>query len=359
MIAERNKPGRSGNGGGGDGGGGVRLQRILADAGVASRRICERLIEEGRVKVNGQTVSTLPAFADPRTDRIAVDGKPIPPAERHLYIMLNKPGRVLSTVFDEPGADRKTLATLVDHPAKSRLFPVGRLDFESTGLVLLTNDGDLANRLTHPRYGVPRAYHVIAKGAITPEAAARLERDVAKAERKAAKAAGSTRAATIGIAILKVEPDRTLLEVTLHGRTRSEGGIGALLRSAGLNPKKIERVGLGPLRLRAVAQGQWRELDRQEIQSLRRAADTKRTRPEPPRVERPGGGPIPRPPAHTRPARPARPDRSAKPSSRPSAPQRPPTRASRPSRPAGPAGRPNDRPRRGPQRRPGRTRSDR
>lgn len=249
---------------------GERLQRILADAGVASRRACEAMIEEGRVSVNGKIVSTLPAFADARTDRIVVDGQPISRPERRVYLMLNKPARTLSTSRDEPGAGRKTVVELVDHPAAPRLFPVGRLDFQTTGLVLLTNDGDLANRLTHPRYGVPRTYHAVVKGDVTPEMLTEIGKGLGRFERKTAKARPGTPAPRVELSIAKREPGRTILSVTLvRGPVQALAG---LLKTYGCAVRSFERIALGPLTLRGVGRGQWRELDRKEIGELRRAA---------------------------------------------------------------------------------------
>lgn len=249
---------------------GERLQRILADAGVASRRACETMIEEGRVSVNGRTVLTLPAFADPEQDRIVVDGRLIAKPERRVYLMLNKPARTLSTSRDEPGADRKTVVGLVDHPAAPRLFPVGRLDFQTTGLVLLTNDGELANRLTHPRYAVPRTYHAIVKGDVNDVMLAEIEKGLRRFERRNAKARPGTPPAHVELSVAKREPGRTILEVTLvRGPVQALTG---LLKTYGCAVRSLERIALGPLTLRGVARGQWRELDRKEIGALRRAA---------------------------------------------------------------------------------------
>src|SRR5690606_13551855 len=151
-----------------------RLQRVMADAGVASRRACEELIARGAVEVNGEVVTELPIFVDPREDRILVEGRPLPKrggGDRNIYIMLNKPERTLTTVTDErefggEGGGRRTVMDLVDHPARARLFPVGRLDYATRGLVLLTNDGELANKLTHPRYGVHKTYEAVVKGVL-------------------------------------------------------------------------------------------------------------------------------------------------------------------------------------------------
>ena len=135
-----------------------RLQKILAQAGYGSRRACEDFISAGRVRVNGQ-IAQLGQKADPAVDKISVDGRPIAAAESLIYIALYKPRNVLSTVERERGDDRQTVRDLVDVP--EHVHPVGRLDFESEGLVLMTNDGDLTNRLTHPRFGHEKEYKVL------------------------------------------------------------------------------------------------------------------------------------------------------------------------------------------------------
>ncbi|MGB7876686.1 MAG: S4 domain-containing protein, partial [Anaerolineales bacterium] len=127
-----------------------RLQKILAQAGFGSRRSCEKFVQAGRVRVNGQ-VAEIGQKADPSRDKITLDGKPVDTNVDYVYIALHKPRNVLSTVSPEPGDNRKIVIDLVEVP--DRVYPVGRLDFDSEGLILLTNDGDLANHLTHPRYG--------------------------------------------------------------------------------------------------------------------------------------------------------------------------------------------------------------
>ena len=249
---------------------GQRLQRVLADAGIASRRAGEQLIEGGRVTVNGEPVHTLPCFVDPEHDHIEVDGRPIPKPERHLYLMLNKPSRVLSTVADEPGSDRPTVLDLVDHPSRARLFPVGRLDFDTTGLILLTNDGELANRLTHPRYEVEKTYRAVVRGRIEEEETAQLEQGIYLAERREGRTTGAARTAKVQIRIHKRDRERTILEITLReGRNRQ---VRRMLAMVGHPVKKLERVAMGPLKLKGLARGEWRELTRGEMTSLRRAA---------------------------------------------------------------------------------------
>ncbi|MBT3352101.1 MAG: rRNA pseudouridine synthase [Nitrospinaceae bacterium] len=153
----------------------IRLQKIIAQAGVASRREAERLIRWGRVSVNGETVKEMGAKADPARDSIKVEGKLISEREGPVYLAMNKPINVLTTMRDEEGKDRPTVAGLLP-PKRKRVFPVGRLDFDAEGLLLLTNDGDLAHRLTHPRYEIPRVYEVKVKHAPDERAIRRLDR---------------------------------------------------------------------------------------------------------------------------------------------------------------------------------------
>ncbi|MEM8758438.1 MAG: pseudouridine synthase [Planctomycetota bacterium] len=248
---------------------GPRLQRTLAEAGVAARRVCEQLILDGHVEVNGQIVDYLPAFADPAQDRITVDGRTIKSRNRKLYVMLNKPTRTVTTTADEPELDRRTVLDLVDHPAADRLYPVGRLDFDTTGLVLLTNDGELANQLTHPKFGVAKTYHAVVKGRLTDDDARELAQGIYLAERKAGRTTGAARTARVGVTIHKRDRDRTVLELVLNeGRNRQ---VRRMLAAVGCPVKKLERVAMGPVRLTGLPRGAWRELRKGEVDSLKRA----------------------------------------------------------------------------------------
>ncbi len=286
----------------------VRLQRYLADAGIAARRACEALIEEGRVEVNGEIVKTLPAFLDPETDKVVVDGRPVKAPGRRVYVIFHKPARTLVTVADEPGFDRRTVLDYIDHPAKARLFPVGRLHYDATGLVLLTNDGEFANLLTHPRYGVSKTYWAVVRGTIVPQQiedidlklrildrkAAREEMGLSTgpkrrtprpadeeefvddgdgmppepgAKRERAHIAKSTRPV---ITIVKTGEGKTLLEISmLEARNRQ---LEDVLQGLGSPVKKVTRVGIGPLRLKGLGVGQWRELTGAEVSMLRKLA---------------------------------------------------------------------------------------
>tara|TARA_R110000737_G_scaffold2923_1_gene8229 strand:+ start:65738 stop:66796 length:1059 start_codon:yes stop_codon:yes gene_type:complete len=252
---------------------GERLQRVMADAGVGSRRTCEGLIEAGEVTVNGKIETNLPIWVDPSIDRIVVQGKVLPQSERLLYVMLNKPPRTLSSVKDEPGYDRRTVTELVNHPAAARLFPVGRLDYETVGLILLTNDGEMANRLTHPRYGVPKTYRVTVKGKLDEEAIQELERGIFLAQRSEGQTHGAKRTAHVEIKLIAQDRDSTVMELTLReGRNRQ---VRRMLAAVGFPVRKLERIGMGPVELKGVARGAWRELTRDEIKALKKAAAMK------------------------------------------------------------------------------------
>lgn len=256
----------------------MRLQRVLAAAGVASRRDCEDLIRAGRVRVNGRPVRDLPCFVDPARDRIAVNGTPLSTPDRPVYLMFHKPARSLVSAADQPGSTRRTLAHFVSHPAAARLFPVGRLDFDATGLVLLTNDGDFAHRLTHPSSALPRTYRVAVKGAVDPallsKLSAALLRPVrrAGAARPAAPSAPSAQSPgrdTSPVRLVSDDPARPVIEFTIsRGRTPD---IRTIMARLGLHVRRLTRTAIGPLELSAVAPGHWRELTRDELRALRRA----------------------------------------------------------------------------------------
>ena len=267
---------------------GIRLHKALADAGVASRRACEQLVEAGRVTVNGQRITALPAWVDPDNDRIEVDGEPVARPRKttrgdvtHVYVMVNKPKRVVSTNSDPEGRTR--VIDLVDLPGRTRLFPVGRLDADSTGLILLTNDGELTNRLTHPRYGVTKHYEVSVRGKLTKDDVQRLQDGLILADRKAelmGKKKTVKRAAMEQVRILGYETDRTRGDRTTLSVTLREGQnreIRRLLARLGIKVRKLKRTAIGPVRLKGLAVGQWRMLNAAELRALRRAAGSDRS----------------------------------------------------------------------------------
>ena len=248
---------------------GVRLQKFMADAGIASRRTAEELIEEGRVKVGGRTITELPVWVDPQHDIVEVDGRRISGVpEKPVYVMLHKPRRCVCTVLDPEG--RRTVADLVNHPSRARLYPVGRLDFDTSGFVLMTNDGELANRLTHPRYGVHKTYRATVRGRLDEEAVQELEHGVYLAERKAGRTEGAKRTMPVQMRLVSRDQDRTVLELTLReGRNRQ---VRRMLASVGCPVKKLIRVKMGPLKLKGLSVGEWRELSKVELGSLKREA---------------------------------------------------------------------------------------
>lgn len=249
----------------------VRIQKILAAAGVASRRACEQLVEAGRVEVNGRIVDSLPCFVDPQTDKLRVDGEAVGEApRRYTYFLLNKPRGVICTRSDPQG--RRRAIDLVP-PAGPGVHCVGRLDADSTGLIILTDDGELTQRLTHPRYGVPKTYVVEAAGRVQGKAIERLKQGVWLA-------GGRTQGA--GVKVLRRGPERTLLQVTLReGRNRE---IRRTLAAVGHNVRKLKRVAIGPVGDRGLKVGGFRKLSTGEVEALRQAA---RTGPKPKARSRP------------------------------------------------------------------------
>jgi 23S rRNA pseudouridine2605 synthase len=241
---------------GDDGGGAVRLQKILAAAGIGSRRKCEELIAAGRVTVDGETVAELGAKVDPDAAEIRVDGEPLP-RSRRLYYLVNKPTGVVSTNRDPSGRPR-----VIDMlPSDQRLFTIGRLDMSSEGLILVTNDGELANLLAHPRYGVEKVYQVQVAGSPEPETLDRLRKGVHLGE-------GFAHAKRI--TVKSHHKQSTVLEMTLdEGRNRE---VRRLLARVGHKVMKLRRIALGPLRLGDLPPGEFRPLRRDEIRALKEAA---------------------------------------------------------------------------------------
>lgn len=232
-----------------------RLQKILAAAGVDSRRHCEELILEGAVRVNRKVVDELPAFANPQKDIITVHGRRIEMTPR-VYYLLNKPRGVLCTNADPKG--RKLAVDLV--PAKTRVFCVGRLDADTTGLMIVTNDNELTNRLTHPRYGVSKRYHVTVKGRVESGHVEQLKKGVYVSE-------GRMQVSTVKI----VQRGNTIsaLEITLkEGQNRQ---IRRMLAAIGLDVKSLKRIRIGRIELRGLGVGQCRPLTAREITYLRHA----------------------------------------------------------------------------------------
>lgn len=246
----------------------VRLHKYLASAGVASRRACEDLIEQGQVRINGRVVDVLPAWVIPGVDRVTVKNKAVHPVERLVYVMLYKPRNCVSTLRDPDG--RRTVTELVHHPSDIPLKPVGRLDYETMGLLLLTNDGELANRLTHPSFGIHKTYRAVVKGRLTDEDLDSLHKGIYLAVRKEGQTMGAQRTGGAKLRIVKREPVRTILDITLtEGRNRQ---VRRMLAAVGNRVKKLTRITMGPLSLKGLGLGMWRELTPGEVRALKRAA---------------------------------------------------------------------------------------
>lgn len=248
-----------------------RLQKIIAAAGIASRRKAEELITQGRVTVNGQIVNELGTKADPKRDYIKVDGKLLRGAERHIYLLLNKPRGYVTTVSDPEG--RPTVMSLLHH-VPERIYPVGRLDYASEGLLLLTNDGELANKLTRAASHVPKTYLVKISGRASEDDLAKLRRGIRLPGRPVQhRDPQSVHTAPAKIRLIK-DAANPWYEVTLiEGRNRQ---IRRMFEEVGHHVEKIKRVGYGPLVL-DVEPGQFRELTRREVESLRRGGNSDQT----------------------------------------------------------------------------------
>jgi 23S rRNA pseudouridine2605 synthase len=232
----------------------VRLQKFLADAGVASRRASEKLIQQGAVSVNGKSVTQLGTKVDPQHDRVTVEGRPVK-TRRKLYIAINKPpGYICSR--DDPG-QRNAVQDLLPKEWATILHSVGRLDFKSEGLIFYTNDGEFSLRLTHPRYGVRKKYLVTVKGEVTPEHLRTLERGVYESDEVLRAERGR---------ILKSNQSHSLVELTLaEGKNRE---VRRMFEVLGFEVERLQRVQIGPIKLGQLPRGKWRSLTEPEIKSL-------------------------------------------------------------------------------------------
>ena len=236
----------------------VRLQKLLAQSGVASRRRCEELMLAGLVEVDGEVVTRLGTKVDPRTAVIRVEGRRLPPVSAHVYLVLNKPRGVVSTMSDPEG--RRTLSDFVaDRP--ERLFHVGRLDTDTEGLILLTNDGDFAQRVAHPSYELDKTYVAEVDGQVARSTVKRLLAGVTLEDGPVAVSAAR---------VVSAEPTRSIVELTIHeGRNRI---VRRLLDEVGHPVRKLTRTAIGPVVLRGLRSGRLRELTRDELGTLLDAA---------------------------------------------------------------------------------------
>lgn len=233
-----------------------RLQKIISCAGAASRRAAEELIRAGRVTVNGETAA-LGMSADPDTDTVCLDGRPLRPVREHTYIMLNKPRGYVTTMSDERG--RKTAAQLVTDVG-ARVLPVGRLDLDSEGLLLMTDDGELINRLTHPSHGVEKTYETTVSGADIAGALPVLRSALVIAGQKLRPAR---------VELLSRSGERALLSITISQGINRQ--VRRMCAAAGLRVHRLRRVSEGPLSLGDLAPGRWRALTENEIEQLKKS----------------------------------------------------------------------------------------
>ena len=239
--------------------GNIRLQKLLAQSGVASRRKCEELMLEGRVEVDGEVVTRLGTKVDPRTATIRVDGKRLPPLSGNVYLVLNKPRGVVSTMSDPQG--RRTLADLVaDRP--ERLFHGGRLDTDTEGLILLTNDGDFAQKVAHPSYELVKTYVAEVDGVLDRSTAMRV---------RAGLTLEDGPVEVHSFRVVSTSRDRSIVELTIHeGRNRI---VRRMLEVVGHPVLRLTRTSIGPVRLQQLKVGQLRELTADELGLLLDAAD--------------------------------------------------------------------------------------
>lgn len=254
----------------------TRLQKMLADCGVASRRKAEEMIQAGLVTVNGETAH-IGDKVDPRRDRVAVKGRPVQPRIKNVYIMLHKPRGYITTMSDEMG--RRCVAELVKE-IPERIYPVGRLDRDSEGLLLMTNDGAFANKMVHPSMHVPKVYRVTIRPSITEDQLTQMSVGMEIDGEKTLPAS---------VRVLEQQQGRVVLEIVLQqGRNRQ---IRKMCEQLGLEVARLKRIAMGPVKLGMLQPGQYRELTKEEIKGLLASARAHARRGAP--VEPPPKGPRP------------------------------------------------------------------
>ena len=237
-----------------------RLQKILANAGVASRRKCEELIAAGKVTVNGEVVKELGAKADPAVDTITVSGKPIK-CEDKIYVMFNKPKGVITSVSDDKG---RSVVTDYMKDIKERLYPVGRLDYDTEGLLLLTNDGDLAHKLTHPRHHVPKTYHATVERVPHGNALEKLQRGIKLEDGMTAPAE---------VEYHDIDPDGKFATISITIREGRNRQVRRMFDAIHHPVIRLKRISFGGLFLNNLQRGKHRKLSADELRKLREAAE--------------------------------------------------------------------------------------
>lgn len=231
-----------------------RLQKIISAAGVASRRAAEELILDGRVAVNGQVVTELGSKADQATDTITVDGKPLQVSKQRIYLLLNKPAGYMTTLDDPEG---RPLVTDLLRDLGERVYPVGRLDYNTEGLLLLTNDGDWANRLMHPRHEIEKEYHVRVRGKVHQSQLDQLAGGVLLDSRKTAPAQ---------VSLIKSGDQNDWISITIHeGRNRQ---VRRMCEAVSLSVVRLKRVRYGSLSVGGIKPGEYRPLTESEVREL-------------------------------------------------------------------------------------------
>ncbi len=232
----------------------MRLNKFLAHAGIASRRKCDDLIRAGFVKVNGKVVDQVGVVIDETKDKVTFKGKPVKPKRKFIYIVLNKPKGVVTTARDQ--FKRKTVLDLIAIP--ERIFPIGRLDYNTTGVLLLTDDGDLAHRLLHPNYKVVKIYRVLLNKVIRPIDVHRLQQGIELDEVKTQPCK---------VTELRIVDNGSLLEVELtEGRNRQ---VRRMFEALNYKVRELERISFGGITARDLAPGEWRYLTKDEVSLLK------------------------------------------------------------------------------------------
>lgn len=243
-----------------------RIQKLLADAGVESRRHVEEMVLQGRVSVNGQVVTRLPVLIDPQTDTVHIDGERVQLSRRiakeRVYVLMNKPKGVYCTNVAQ--GEQKRAIDLLPPDFNHRVYPVGRLDAESRGLLLLTNDGELTQQLTHPKYGVIKTYTAVVDGFVKPETIQKLSEGIWLADPKK----GGFRTGRSFIKLIKRSKTNSVLQITIkEGRNRQ---VRRMLAKVGHKVRELTRVKIGPLEIGKLRPGEFRFLSPREVESLRK-----------------------------------------------------------------------------------------